>query len=136
MADAVPTTIVFRRNVLKTFALLPLAFGYRKAVAADDFELIELGRQLEASMLEMDALYIDGDEPSDEAFVIAYNKSESLVHRIEKLPATTMRGLKAKRLAVGWCHGGEAVDLDYGLAKTTDLRLANGILADIDAITI
>ncbi|KAA0698533.1 hypothetical protein DTW90_12050 [Neorhizobium sp. P12A] len=64
----------------------------------------------------------------DEDFAAAYAVSEAIVNRMLKIEAHTLRGFKAKALAISWCHNGD--EIDFG-EETTDLQLVVSIINDL-----
>jgi hypothetical protein len=102
-----------------------------------DAALLSLGEKLRAAWANevaiMDMLADDQSLDADETYEAANAVCSELVEQIETLPARTLEGMKVKALAVSWCHSGaEWKQLTQG--RTTDIRLAESILRDIQRL--
>lgn len=105
--------------------------------ASADAALVALGEELEAAWAAEIAAYAQhrGDlSLAHEAITDAAHKaSKAIILRIEAMAASTIDGLRVKARAVQWCYDGDPVDLVVD-QSTTDLRLANSIIADLLAV--
>lgn len=92
----------------------------------NDVELRRLAQELKAAWeFEQQLSSTDADGEASEA---AYEVCNKIVGRIREIQAHTLEGLKAKALAVFWCHSGELIDFEE---KTTDLQLAADLINDL-----
>lgn len=102
-----------------------------------DAALIRLGAEFDAAWArERELLAISNvldTEEADDEWVAAMDVTREFVHKIERLPAQTIDGLKVQARALSWCYCGEEIDFRDG-QDTTDARLANQIIATLLAI--
>jgi hypothetical protein len=97
-------------------------------VTTDDAELIRLGDELQKAWAHAKAL--EDDETG--AFEQAFQACGAIVDQIERCRASTFAGLRAKALAVHWCHdGAEIIELSEPDHQTTNIRLAQTIIRDL-----
>ena len=102
------------------------------ALAATDQRLIALEAELLSSIEAGDAIVRAAtDTPQGEADIdAALAHTSKIVSEIEDEPASSIRGLQVKALAIAWCCGGTDSfgpnDVDFG--RTTDCRLATDIV--------
>ncbi|EFL88281.1 hypothetical protein [Ahrensia sp. R2A130] len=125
-----------RRSLLKGVAAIAPAIAAGGIATAADAELLDLGRQLNASW-KAETDFLDANPMcSDEEFDAFFQTSSAIVARIEALRPTTPQGFAVKARAVSWCHSGEAVDLSTHTGQpATDIRLVNSIIEDLLRIT-
>lgn len=92
-----------------------------------DHKILELAKTFEEAFANEEAVrkicQVTGDWSGWDA---AYARTASIVELIEKEPATTMEGLRAKARCIQWCYGDDPVDLVTH--DTTDDRLATQIV--------
>jgi hypothetical protein len=105
----------------------------RSQASHPDRELLSLGREFEAAWAEEEALAaahkLLDQEPVPDPWEGAYHATQAIVERIQTIPAHTLAGLKVKARAVQWCYAGDEIYLTD--AQTTDVRLAQDIIADL-----
>lgn len=143
MAQAEPTntTNLSRRRILLTAPAAACAI--RQATASHpDAGLIELGRRLRAAWAAEKATYVKwGDltvPEADREITAAFDSVLAIVDQIERIPATTLEGVRVKALAVWWCCSGEPFDdgtFSFNGSPTTDARLASAIMRDLLAMS-
>lgn len=94
------------------------------AIASNDAALLILGQEFEAAFAAEQALQMtDNGDAWDQAYAVTH----SIVDRIEKMPATTLEGLRVKARCIQWCYGEDPVFQDAE-CETTDYRLAHQIV--------
>lgn len=123
-----------RRAALAAIPAMGAAATVPAIAKSADADLLELGREFEAAFAIEEAARHIGRETDDwTAWDAAYAKTDAIVKRIEKMPATTMEGVHVKARCVQWCYGSDPVfhDLEN---YTTDMRLAQGIVLDLLAL--
>jgi len=105
--------------------------------ASADAALVALGEELEAAWAAEVAAYEKyRDDLSLEAEAITevtYEATAAIVHQIETMQAATIAGLRVKARAIQWCYHDDPVDLVVD-QNTTDLRIANSLIADLLAV--
>ena len=102
-----------------------------------DVELKHLGAELEdaiAAEKAIEAAYNAGQyEDEDVALDAAYANTHAIIDQIVAIPASTIEGLRIKARAIQWCYHDDPVDLVVD-QNTTDLRIANSLIADLLAV--
>lgn len=92
----------------------------------NDVELRRLAQELKAAWEFQQQL--SSTDADGEAYEAAYEVCNKIVGRIREIQAHTLEGLKAKALAVFWCHSGDLIDFE---GKTMDLQLAADLINDL-----
>jgi len=102
-----------------------------------DVELKHLGGELEdaiAAEKAIEAAYNAGQyEDEDVALDATYASTHAIIDQIVAIPASTIEGLRIKARAIQWCYHDDPVDLVVD-QNTTDLRIANSLIADLLAV--
>lgn len=119
---------MIRRDVLKAGAVFAATSHTSVSVAEmTDRGILDLARAFEAAYAAEEAARMVCRETGDwTAWDAAYARTAIIVDLIEKEPATTMEGLRAKARCIQWCYGDDPVDL--ATQDTTDDRLATQIV--------
>ena len=131
-----------RRSFLQTVALASVALSVgNTGVQAGDSVLVELKRYLDAAHADVESVIARTDWGSgfeaDQALDDACDRREAIVAQIERVPATTIEGIKVKLGALDGiyreCQAGPQVE-DIADQPTTDMRLIIQILNALRAL--
>jgi hypothetical protein len=97
-------------------------------LSSPDAHLLTLRSALLDAWEKQMRLYAEGDERWTEAA----DRGEALARQMVEMRAFTLAGLQAKAIAVAHCqHGDEEAAIVLVDRQTTDVRLAQSILADL-----
>jgi hypothetical protein len=123
-ADTNPTTT--RRSFLSAAVgavVLPAA-----AVAHPNNDIKALSDEFEAAWAAMDRFFANVPSGStDEDYDRMFRPVADLANRIADMKMTTIDGLRLKARAMQWCNE----EFDFMEGKTTDERLAYGLVQDV-----
>lgn len=132
MADI---TNITRRTALKALPFEGAAVAIPVASAAPlvDQALLELGTKFEAAFAAEEPLRLATNDTDDltvwNAWEAASSLTEEIVNEIERMPATSIEGLRVKARCILWCSGDGSVSISDG--KTADYRLAQQIVTSL-----
>lgn len=140
-AESHATTTASRRRFLMTAPAAALAIHTGAPIGEPDADLLDLGRQLRAAWAAENetAAKWAGTYTAEaaRATTAAADTTRAIAERIEKLPATTLAGVRVKVDAVSWCCSGEPFEDDtfcHYAKPTTEVRIVSSILRDLLAM--
>lgn len=98
-----------------------------------DAELLALGVEFERLWTAELAAKPVGDQYDSDwsEWDRAYERTQKVARRIQKLPARTHEGMRVKARGILWCHSRNFEGFE---AEATDLRLAEQIVRDLLAM--